>query len=111
MDVGEAALNAVVVVREPGMVDTQEVQHGGVEVGPRHRVLGDLPADVVGRAERGPGPAARRKRPYHPAKAPPKTQTGGEETDVIPDPGPTMRKTQERTPPPPTTLPPPMSVP
>lgn len=43
-------------------------------------------------------------KPPPPAKAPPKTQTGGEETDVIPDPGPTMRKTQERTPPPPTTL-------
>ena len=43
-------------------------------------------------------------KPPPTAKAPPKTQTGGEETDVIPDPGPTMRKTQERTPPPPTTL-------
>jgi len=43
-------------------------------------------------------------KPPPAAKAPPKTQTGGEETDVIPDPGPTMRKTQERTPPPPTTL-------
>ena len=35
-------------------------------------------------------------KPPAAAKAPPKTQTGGEETDVIPDPGPTMRKTQEQ---------------
>ena len=42
--------------------------------------------------------------PPPPAKAPPKTQAGGEETDIIPDPGPSMRKTQQRTPPPPTNL-------
>ena len=42
--------------------------------------------------------------PPPPAKAPPKTQAGGEETDIIPDPGPSMRKTQHRTPPPPTNL-------
>jgi hypothetical protein len=42
--------------------------------------------------------------PPPPAKAPPKTQAGGEETDLIIDPGPSMRKTQVRTPPPPTNL-------
>jgi len=42
--------------------------------------------------------------PPPPAKAPPRTQTAGEETDIIPDPGPTMRKTQHRSPPPPTNL-------
>src|SRR3954453_15701798 len=42
--------------------------------------------------------------PPPPAKAPPKTQAAGEETDIIPDPGPSMRKTQVRTPPPPTNL-------
>lgn len=42
--------------------------------------------------------------PPPPAKAPPKTVAGGEETDIIPDPGPGMRKTQVRTPPPPTNL-------
>ncbi len=42
--------------------------------------------------------------PPPPVKAPPKTQAGGEETDIIPDPGPGMRKTQVRTPPPPTNL-------
>jgi hypothetical protein len=38
------------------------------------------------------------------AKAPPKTIAGGEETDILIAPGPTMRKTQHRTPPPPTNL-------
>ncbi len=42
--------------------------------------------------------------PPPPVKAPPKTQAGGEETDIIPDPGPAMRKTQVRNPPPPTNL-------
>lgn len=43
-------------------------------------------------------------KPPPPAKAPPKTQSSGEETDIIPDFGPAMRKTQERSPPPPTNL-------
>jgi pimeloyl-ACP methyl ester carboxylesterase len=42
--------------------------------------------------------------PPPPAKAPPRTQASGEETDIIIDPGPTMRKTQHRSPPPPTNL-------
>jgi Domain of unknown function (DUF4159) len=42
--------------------------------------------------------------PPPPAKAPPKTQTGGEETDILPGVGPSMRKSQQRTPPPPTNL-------
>jgi hypothetical protein len=42
--------------------------------------------------------------PPPPAKAPPKTAQGGEETDIIPDPGPSMRKTKHQTPPPPTNL-------
>src|SRR5215475_6876018 len=37
-------------------------------------------------------------------KAPPKTQASGEDTGVIPDAGPSQRKTQDRTPPPPTNL-------
>jgi len=43
-------------------------------------------------------------KPPPPAKAPPKTQASGEDTGIIPDFGPSMRKTQERTPPPPTNL-------
>jgi hypothetical protein len=42
--------------------------------------------------------------PPPPVKAPPQTQAGAEETDIIIDPGPSMRKTQVRTPPPPTNL-------
>jgi hypothetical protein len=42
--------------------------------------------------------------PPPPVKAPPKTQAGAEETDIIPDPGPQMRRTQVRNPPPPTNL-------
>src|SRR4029077_5974471 len=37
-------------------------------------------------------------------KAPPKTQASGEDTGVLPDAGPSQRKTQDRTPPPPTNL-------
>lgn len=37
-------------------------------------------------------------------KAPPKTEASGEDTGVIPDFGPSQRKTQTRTPPPPTNL-------
>jgi hypothetical protein len=48
-------------------------------------------------------PPAETKAPP-PAKAPPKTAAGGEETDILIAPGPTMRKTQHRTPPPPTNL-------
>jgi Domain of unknown function (DUF4159) len=42
--------------------------------------------------------------PPPPLKSPPKTQAAGEETDILIAPGPTMRKTQHRTPPPPTNL-------
>lgn len=42
--------------------------------------------------------------PPPPVKSPPKTAAGGEETDILIAPGPTMRKTQHRTPPPPTNL-------
>lgn len=43
-------------------------------------------------------------KPPPPMKAPPRTQASGEDTGLLPDFGPTMRKTQERLPPPPTTL-------
>ncbi|OGV66128.1 MAG: hypothetical protein A2498_00430 [Lentisphaerae bacterium RIFOXYC12_FULL_60_16] len=43
-------------------------------------------------------------KPPPPAKSPPRTQASGEDTGILPDFGPTMRKTQERQPPPPTTL-------
>lgn len=43
-------------------------------------------------------------KPAPRAKSPPKTETSGEDTGIIPDYGPTMRKTQSRVPPPPPTL-------
>ncbi|HEV3022462.1 MAG TPA: DUF4159 domain-containing protein, partial [Pirellulales bacterium] len=42
--------------------------------------------------------------PPPPVKAPPKTEASGEDTGVLPDAGPSQRKTQTRTPPPPTNL-------
>ncbi len=42
--------------------------------------------------------------PPPPAKKPPKTIAGAEDTDIIPDPGPVMRRNQIRNPPPPTNL-------
>lgn len=42
--------------------------------------------------------------PPPPVKAPQKMESSGEDTGVIPDPGPSQRKTQTRTPPPPTNL-------
>jgi hypothetical protein len=43
-------------------------------------------------------------KPPPAVKAPPKTQASGEDTGIIPDAGPSQRKTQDRTPPPPTNL-------
>lgn len=43
-------------------------------------------------------------KPPPPMKTPPRTQASAEDTGILPDMGPTMRKTQERQPPPPTTL-------
>ncbi len=43
-------------------------------------------------------------KPPPPVKEPPRTISSGEDTSLLPDPGPSMRKTQERTPPPPTNL-------
>lgn len=43
-------------------------------------------------------------KPAPRAKSPPKTESSGEDTGIIPDYGPTMRKTQTRVPPPPPTL-------
>jgi hypothetical protein len=42
--------------------------------------------------------------PPPPLKAPPKTEASGEDTGILPDAGPSQRKTQTRTPPPPTNL-------
>lgn len=63
-------------------------------------VVDETPA-MAGREVSFPPPDSK---PPPPVKSPPRTQTSGEDTGIIPDYGPTMRKTQERRPPPPTTL-------
>ncbi len=50
MHVGQPALDAVVIERQPRVVDAQQVQDRGVEVVDIDRLLGHLPADVVGRS-------------------------------------------------------------
>ena len=52
VDVGQAALDAVVVPGECFVVDTEQVQDGGVEVGPSDGVFDGPPANFVGRAVR-----------------------------------------------------------
>ena len=47
VDVRQAALDAVVVVREPVVPDAEQVQRGGVEIVPGDRLVDDLPADVI----------------------------------------------------------------
>ncbi|MCE9592302.1 MAG: DUF4159 domain-containing protein [Planctomycetes bacterium] len=42
--------------------------------------------------------------PPPPMKTPPRTQSNAEDTGILPDAGPSMRKSQQRTPPPPTNL-------
>lgn len=62
-----------------------------------------FPAEAVAQRRRVSFPPAESPPPPA-AKPPEKTQTSGEETDVLPGAGLSMRKTQERTPPPPTNL-------
>jgi pimeloyl-ACP methyl ester carboxylesterase len=67
--------------------------------------LGLLIATVpVARAQREVAFPPAESKPPPPLKAPPKMQASGEDTGVIPDAGPSQRKTQDRTPPPPTNL-------
>ena len=48
VDVCQAALDAVVVEGQLFVIDAHQVQYGGVEVVPVHRVLDCLPADLSG---------------------------------------------------------------
>ena len=48
VDVGEPPLDAVVVVRKPGVIEPEEVEERGVEVGDRLHLLHGLVAEVVG---------------------------------------------------------------
>jgi hypothetical protein len=62
-----------------------------------------LPALAASAQRRVDFPPAESKPPP-PVKEPPRTIASGEDTSLLPDFGPSMRKTQERTPPPPTNL-------
>ena len=50
MHVGQAVVPALVLERQPGVVDAQAVQDRGVQVVDVDRVRGDVVAEVVGRA-------------------------------------------------------------
>ena len=64
MDIGQASSDPVVVEGQLFVVDTEQVQHSCVEVVPRDRMLGDLPADFIGLAE---GDARSQSRTGEPA--------------------------------------------
>src|SRR5437763_10613311 len=49
VNVGQAALDAVVVKGEPLVIEAEQVQQGGVQVVDAGRPLGRLVADLVGR--------------------------------------------------------------
>ena len=48
VDVGEAALKAVVVEGQPGVIDAEKVQNGRVEIVDRHRMVGAAPQLIGG---------------------------------------------------------------
>ena len=50
VDVGQAAVDAVVAIREPLVIDTQQVQHGGVQIAHMHDIFHGVVAKLVGRA-------------------------------------------------------------
>lgn len=50
VNVRQPALDAVVIERQPLVVDAEQVQNRGVEIVVRHRVRADRSAKVVGRA-------------------------------------------------------------
>ena len=55
VDVGQAVVAALELVRQPRVVDAQAVQDRGVQVVDVDRVLGDVVAEVVGLAVGDPG--------------------------------------------------------
>jgi hypothetical protein len=50
MHISQAAVNAVVTEREPGMVDSEEVKHGGVKIVAIRDLVDGLIRPFVGRA-------------------------------------------------------------
>ena len=62
MHVGQAVVAALEAVREPRVVEAEQVQQRGVQVVDVDRVGDDVEAEIVGLAVRVPG-LARRRRP------------------------------------------------
>ena len=52
--ISEPSLDAVVIEGEFFVIDSEEVQDGGVEVVDLNRILGDVIADFIGLAEAEP---------------------------------------------------------
>ena len=53
MDIGESALDAVVIIGQSSVVDAEEVQDRGVKVMPGDRIAGDFPPNLVALAVGG----------------------------------------------------------
>ena len=52
VDIGESTLDTVVIVSQLGVVDSEEMQHSGVEIVPRNRPLNGFPTDLIRVPER-----------------------------------------------------------
>ena len=61
LDAGQLLVEPLVAVREPLVVEAQQVQHRGVEVVDVDRVLDDVVGEVVGLAVDRARPASRRR--------------------------------------------------
>ena len=47
VDVGQTTLDSVVVIRQRFVIDAEQLENGGVEVGPGDRIFDGPPADIV----------------------------------------------------------------
>jgi hypothetical protein len=48
MDIGQSALNAVMVEGQLGVIESEQIQDSGMEIVSRDRILADVVADFVG---------------------------------------------------------------
>ena len=64
VDVGQAEVAAVVAVGEPFVIETQEVEDGGVEIVMRDAVLDGVHAEFVGGAVGDPPLDAAARHPH-----------------------------------------------
>ena len=64
LDAGQALVEPLIAEGESLMVETQQPEHGGVEVVDVHGVLDDVVGEIVGFAVDGPGPRAAAGHPH-----------------------------------------------